>query len=172
MRILGSCSYPTSRDRSGSSCQNPLFPLASRTSFLTGISLLPILTGKVISVLTAQPIDLRSRALLVTMDEPPSPVCHMSARATARCLSGCVALVARRFGIPVMQASCSELARQWELNMSLLPTDETGYCHEAIQFLAAAAIGLRTLAGRDNLLAALSFWATERDVAVWSQIAE
>jgi hypothetical protein len=117
--------------------------------------------------------DLRQLAAAVTRDIAlPTPA--MSAAMAARCLSGVVNLLAQRFGVPEMQRACGELAGfapAWTSKLGQLPDDPSGFVREAVQVLAVVARGVLPLAGAANLRAALAFWASETDVAIWSQVA-
>lgn len=111
--------------------------------------------------------DLREQAAAV-MGTPTGTV---SARQAAAVLSGICGLIARRWSVDEMQRTCAELARLQPLNFGRLPTTATGVVTEPMALLATVARSLRPLAGEHNLRAALSFWATEDNPAVWDQIA-
>lgn len=114
--------------------------------------------------------DLRNRAQMVAAPSSQS----LSARTAARCLSGVVSVMTRRWSVDLMQRTCAELVRHdeaWATQLGRLP-HENGLVSEAMQLLAAIARGILPLAGEDNLRAALSFWATETDPRVWLSIAE
>jgi len=114
--------------------------------------------------------DLRSRASNVT--STPASAEKLSARTCARCLMGVVSLVSRRWTTDVMQRTCAELARAdevWDTSFGRLPM-VNGMVAEQIQLIAVVARSLLPLAGTDNVRAALSFWATEDDVGVWTSV--
>lgn len=116
--------------------------------------------------------DLRTLAASVLHADVASP--QMSARTAARCLSGIVNLVAQRWGVPVMQKACADLVRYepaWSSSFGQLPNEGTGYVPEPVQLVAVVARGILTLAGADRMRAALSFWASENDPAVWTSVA-
>lgn len=115
--------------------------------------------------------DLRDRAQSVTTE--PTDQVSMSARTAAACLSGIVGLIARRWTIDVMQRTCAELARHqiaWESSLGRLPV-VNGIVSEPMQLVAVVARSILPLAGVANLRAALSFWASEDDPAVWNTVA-
>lgn len=116
--------------------------------------------------------DLRHRAQSVTANDGGKAV--ISARAAAACLSGIVSLVSRRFSVDVMQLTCAELVRcapVWETSFGQIPTGHDGVIAEPVQLVSVVARSLLPLAGTDNVRAALAFWASEDDPAVWQSIA-
>lgn len=113
--------------------------------------------------------DLRTRAAAVTASNDAGET--VSARQAAAILSGICGLVTRRWGLDVMQRACADLARLEPMDFSLLPTGHNGAVLEQLSLIASVARSIRPLAGEGNLRAALSFWATEEDPAVWNQIA-
>lgn len=116
--------------------------------------------------------DLRSRAVAVLR---PDVAGQMSARTAARCLSGVVNLIAQRWGVLPMHRACADLARHdaaWRTSFAQLPTDAGGHVAEPVQLLAVVARGILSLAGAENMRAALSFWASERDPAIWASVAD
>jgi hypothetical protein len=103
----------------------------------------------------------------------PSMPTQMTARTAAQCLSGVIALVCRRFSVDDMQRACADLvrwSRGWETSLGELPRDYRGRVPEQIELIAVVARGLYSLAGVENLQAALSFWATETDPVVWMSL--
>jgi hypothetical protein len=115
--------------------------------------------------------DLRARAQAVMTSSSETAT---SARAAAQVLSGIVGLVVRRFGIDVMQRTCADLVRHdaaWRTKLGSLPAGMDGRISEATQLIAVVGRGLFPLAGADNVRAAMSFWASEDDPAVWNQVA-
>jgi hypothetical protein len=114
--------------------------------------------------------DLRERAVAVMR---PDASAAMSARTTARCLSGVVGLVARRWGTMAMHQACAALVRHddaWRSSFGKLPADGTGAVSEAVEMIAVVARGILPIAGTDHMRAALSFWATETDPAIWTSV--
>lgn len=100
---------------------------------------------------------------------------RMSARTCARCLSGIVSLVSRRWSVDLMQATCAELVRHddaWGTTMVSLPVGERGESTEATQLIAVVARALIPVAGAANVRAALSFWATEDSPTAWTAIVQ
>lgn len=115
--------------------------------------------------------DLRSRAEAV-MTSPTTVGESMTARTAARVLHGIMSLVARRWSVDEMQRTCAVLVRHndaWTTRFGLLPHDG-GAVSEPTQLIAVVCRGLVPLAGSDNLRSALSFWATESDPGVWSEL--
>ena len=118
--------------------------------------------------------DLRSRASLVMTAPDHTGVGKLSARTAAAVLAGIVGLVSRKWSTDVMQETCAELVRHdaaWITSFGSLPPGVDGSVTEATQLVAVVARGLLPLAGAENLRAALAFWASENDPAVWNQIA-
>ena len=116
--------------------------------------------------------DLRGRAADVLLSDPSANT-QMSARTAAACLSGIVGLVARRWTIDVMQRTCADLARSemsWASSLGRLP-HVNGRVSEPTQLVAVVARSILPLAGVDHLRAALAFWASEDDPAVWNAVA-
>ena len=99
--------------------------------------------------------------------------CGMSARTAAACLSGIIALVSRRFGVDVMQHTCAELVRcaqAWP-ELGYVPSNYDGRVSEPVQLIAVVARSLLPIAGAENVRAALAFWASEDDPAIWQAVA-
>ena len=115
--------------------------------------------------------DLRGQAQAVLVASSSSG--PMSARAAASCLSGIVGLVSRRWSVDVMQRVCADLARHvvHDGRFGALPAGHDGVVSEPIQLIAVVSRSLLPLAGADNLRAALAFWASEDDPAIWNQVA-
>jgi hypothetical protein len=114
--------------------------------------------------------DLTARAALVTESAVDS---SMSAKTCARVLSGVCSLIARRWTVDDMQRTCAELVRHdlaWTTSFGSLP-HKNGIVHERTQLVVAVARALLPLASPDRVRAALSFWATETDPAVWQDVA-
>ena len=114
--------------------------------------------------------DLRARAQDVLTETTPQAI---HARGVAQCMSGVIGLGARRYSLEAMQRACAELARHdraWETTLGDLPRDVTGRVPEPVQMVAATIRGFYPLAGSEPLRAALAFWASERDPAVWMSI--
>lgn len=113
--------------------------------------------------------DLRERALSVM--RPDVVASTMSARTAARCLSGVVGLAARRYSVSAMQRACGDLARfdaAW--SHSQLPAGPDGRVSELVEMIAVVARGILPLCGVDAMRAALAFWASESDPAVWTSV--
>lgn len=117
--------------------------------------------------------DLKNRAAAVLA--APDDSARMSARTAAAVLAGICGLISRRWTQDHMQRTCAELVRfddAWISSFRILPVDpKSRLVTEATQLLSAVARALIPLAGVDNLRAALSFWASEDDPAVWTTIA-
>jgi hypothetical protein len=113
--------------------------------------------------------DLRKKAVEVTA--PSAASSSVSARQAAAILSGICALIARRWTVDEMQRTCAALARQEPFAFGRLPAEPNGLVSEPMALLASVARAVLPLAGATNLRAALSFWATEEDPAVWNQVA-
>lgn len=116
--------------------------------------------------------DLRARAAAVmTMGMGGYT---LSARSAAAVLAGIVGHISRKWSADLMQETCAEIVRHemaWKTSFGNLPVDVSGGVTEATQLLSVVARGLLPLSGADNLRAALAFWASETDPAVWNQIA-
>lgn len=114
----------------------------------------------------------RMRARAVTAwDAVPVPLTAFQA---ARSMLGIIGIMTEAFGADGMRAACAELARcdaAWATQFRELPRDSNAQTLEPSRFLARAARGLLLTAGAANLRAAISFWATERDPAVFQQVA-
>jgi hypothetical protein len=98
---------------------------------------------------------------------------RMSARTAAQALFGAVGLASARHGVDAMQKACADLVRSeaaWATKFGTLPRDHTGRVSEELSLIACMARGLLPLAGADRLRAALAFWATEDDPAMWRQM--
>jgi len=109
-------------------------------------------------MLTAEQLhDLHRRADAVTLPSA-GPFC---ARTAARLLSGTHFLTSA-WGPPAMQAACARLA-QGEITQ----TDEL-----PISILSAAVRGLLLVFSVEHVRAALAFWASENDPAVWRAVTE
>lgn len=116
--------------------------------------------------------DIRRRAQAVT--GTPHVAASMSALQAARCLLGIVNIMAEIYGTNRMQAACFTLAKfdaSWFTRFRVLPSDNNGQTLEPERFLAHASRGILLTAGADNLRSAMSFWAVERDAAVFQQVA-
>ena len=105
---------------------------------------------------------LKSRSRPVTDNTDPGHG-NLSARGAAAALRGAVRLAAARHGAEVMQRACAKLAllEAWPDSIA---------ADGAIAVILAAAEGLALVAGRENTRAALAFWASETDVAVWCAV--
>ncbi len=118
--------------------------------------------------------DLRARAAPVTQScqlRHPPGLPKLSARGAASALSGVIHLVTSQQGLSAMQAACAKLAR-WDWgawsdgNLGATPPGDGG-----LRILAAVAAGVALVAGVENTVAALAFWACETDPAVWRHVA-
>lgn len=117
--------------------------------------------------------DLRDRARAV-MAAPAADTGSMSSRTAAACLVGIVGLVSRRWSVDVMQRACADLVRHqmsWATSFGVLPALHDGMIAEPTQLIAVVARSLLPIAGAENLRAALAFWASEDDPAVWQTLA-
>ncbi len=112
------------------------------------------------------------RALALDVDDR-SPAERLSARTAAQALFGAIGLASARHGVAAMQTACADLVgcdAAWASKFGNLPRDHTGHVSEAMSLIACMARGLLPLAGADRLRAALAFWATENDPAVWRRM--
>lgn len=115
--------------------------------------------------------DLLDRARAVT--DATGPAVRMSPREVARCLSGVVSLVARRWSVDTMQRACAEIVRceaAWRTNFRVLPMTAEGRVPPELEMIAVIARGILPLAGAESMRAALSFWAVETDAATWQSV--
>jgi hypothetical protein len=125
------------------------------------------LSIKEIAMLTSHDLNhLRTLAAPVSLPGPSAAT--LGPKGAARALSGVVRLVVIHAGQDVMQRACAKLARSrvgW--------SDMTGdiRLNGALAILSAAADGIAQVAGYDNVMAALAFWACETDPAVWRDVA-
>lgn len=113
--------------------------------------------------------DLRCRAADVTSGADS----RMSARTVARCLYGVISHVERMSSKDTMQRACAELVRcdaAWATRFRMLPRGLVGDVEQAVQLIVVVARGMLEVAGVDAMRAALSFWATEEDPAVWQDV--
>jgi hypothetical protein len=97
---------------------------------------------------------------------------QLSAAEAAHCLTGVMSWIQRRTSVNRMQEIAAELARfdaAWSSSFGALPSSN-GWIDEHMALLATVCRGLIEMAGAVNLRAALSFWATESDPAVWRQL--
>lgn len=114
--------------------------------------------------------DLRVLAATATMTDGVRSSPQLSARATVVCLFGVIHMVSTMFGVDAMQRACADLVRcpvAWSSMLARLPHG----AGSAATVIAHMARGVVTLSGTANMRAALSFWATEDDPAVWQRIA-
>jgi len=118
--------------------------------------------------------DLRTRAVPVYAPASQAAPCVLSERQVARCLAGAVHLGIIRWGLVEVQLACAELVRHeraWRTSLGDLPAEPNGCVRESVQVLAILSRSLLALAGADAVRAALAFWASERDPAVWMSVA-
>lgn len=123
------------------------------------------------SLTAAEVTDLRVRAEIVTA-EASIRRGLISSREAAACMAGILSWIARRSGVAAMQAAATAIAQHeaaWTSQLARLP-HEGGVVDEDVEMLAVVCRGVIDLAGPDNLRAALSFWATETDPAVWGRL--
>jgi hypothetical protein len=117
--------------------------------------------------------DLRVMAQAVTHPSRRRPW-HLR-KSAAIAVLGAVRLVSERYGLEVMRRACAELVRHsdaWTSSLGSLPCGADGRVVEPVWMVASMARGVLALAGAENTRAALSFWATEEDVACWRQVLE
>lgn len=118
------------------------------------------------STTTEQPLPthelarLRVLARTVAVSQPG----QLTARGAASALRGAVRLVANAHGTPQMRRACASLALAGAWDVAAMRD------HDQI-ILASMAEGVATVAGRDNTVAALAFWASETDPNVWMDVA-
>lgn len=120
--------------------------------------------------------DERDDLLALASDVTSSTLSTFSltARDAARALVGVVGWATRSVGIDGMQERMALLVRHkdaWSSGLRDLPTGYDGRVDEHIVMIAVFASGLMPLMGVGNLRAAMAFWATERDAAIWQQVA-
>ena len=112
------------------------------------------------------------RALALAVNEHGSDI-PMSAGSAARCLFGAVRLVAARYGKEAMQLACVDLVRcdaAWLTRFGTLPRGMDGRVPEPIALIAGMARGVLAQAGSEATRAALAFWGSEDDPAVWQSL--
>ncbi len=112
------------------------------------------------------------RALALAVNEHGTDV-PMSAGAAARCLFGVMRLVAARYGMEAMQSACVDLVRcdaTWRTKFGVLPRGVDGRVPEPIALIASLARGVLAQAGVDATRAAIAFWGSEDDPAVWQRV--
>ena len=115
------------------------------------------------------------RELALPVLRPNAGASGLSARQAALCLSGVTGLLATKTSLGTMQQACRDLVAfepAWSSNFGILPTSYDGRVVQGVELLAIAARGILTLAGVENTRAALAFWASERDPAIWASLAE
>lgn len=125
--------------------------------------------------------DDRDDLLALAADVMTSPIATahppVSAREAARALVGVVGWVVRRYGVLAMQRAMADLARHdlaWKTAFRSLPTNgtgRTGRIDEELALIASVASGLLPLLGAAPMRAAVAFWATEQDPAIWQSVA-
>jgi hypothetical protein len=114
--------------------------------------------------------DLRNQAAAVLV--APVSDGRVSARQAAAILSGICSLVSRRWTVDTMQRACAALARMKPFTFAVLPADVNGVPSDPVQLVAVVARSILPMAGEANLRAALAFWASEEDPAVWQIVTE
>lgn len=115
--------------------------------------------------------DLLARAADVAAAPAARRDC-MSASEAACALAGIVAHISTTRGHAELQRAAAQLARSehaWATALRDAPTRQ-GLADESSALLMVVCRGLVEMAGVDHLRAALSWWATESDPAVWRQI--
>jgi len=124
--------------------------------------------------------DERDDLLALGSDVMASPASSslavLTARDAARALVGVAGWVSRRVGVDGMQERMGMLVRHagaWTAEGCLhdIPVQYDGRVDEHLALIAVVASGLWTLFGPSKLRSAMAFWATERDSAVWQQLA-
>lgn len=129
----------------------------------------------------ASAADTRSEVLALASDVMacvPTPArATLTARMAARILTGVAAVLsrARRGGQESMRAAFYALAAHapaWssESPLHALPTVD-GYADPDVVLIAAVASGMVPDFGLHNVRAAVAFWATETDPAIWQHVA-
>jgi hypothetical protein len=116
----------------------------------------------------------QSLGTLASMVDSRSPDQPLSARTAARLLFGAIGLVAARHGVGVMQSTCAELVAcdaAWATRFGTLPRGADGRVAEPMVLISGMARGILPMAGAERLQAALAFWASEQDPAVWQAMA-
>lgn len=104
-----------------------------------------------------------------------SPLAIRTARDATRALVGVAGWVSRKTSLPVMRRAMGTLALYapaWDPISPLraLPV-VNGYCDEHVVLIASVASTLVPFFGASSIRAAMAFWATEDDAAVWQAIA-
>jgi hypothetical protein len=115
--------------------------------------------------------DLLALASDVTAS-PASPWSSTTARDVARTLVGVAAWVSSKVGVDGMQERMALLVRHepaWQSGLGNLPTQSDGTVDELVALIAVIATSF--LFEPKKLRSAMAFWATERDVSVWQQVA-
>ncbi len=115
--------------------------------------------------------DLLARATDV-MAAPSVRRGRISASEAAHALAGIASYIQRTSSLEAMQAACAALARHddaWATSLRTLPSSN-GTVDQAVLLLAVVCRGLMEIAGTENVRAALAFWATETDPAVWQRL--
>lgn len=116
--------------------------------------------------------DLLARAVDVTTS-PAVRRGQLSAAEAAHSLVGVMCWIQRKSSFENMQTVAAQLVRYeaaWSSSFGSLPHDGAGVVDEYVGLLAVFCRGILELAGAMNLRAALSFWATESDPAVWRKL--
>lgn len=112
----------------------------------------------------------RLRALAKDVFACPAGTRGMTAREAARALMGAVRMVSVYHGPQAMQDACAALAcndEAWATDL-----EKAAYSPgTAVWPILNMARGIIVGAGRVSTRAAVSFWAVERDPAVWRNIA-
>lgn len=127
----------------------------------------------VIAMVSAKHIDRPGILALGRTVHDRSPDQALTARSAARLLFGAVGLAATRYGVEAMQQACADLVccdAAWETRFGTLPRASDGTVAEPLALIASMARGILPMAGTAHLRAALAFWASERDPAVWQQM--
>lgn len=110
----------------------------------------------------AEANDLAAMAHDVHVAQAPRSA-FLTPAEVAKAMIGPVHYVTIQFGQERLQRACAELARAKDWDSSLSSSAE-------VTMLSVSASGLRDLAGMDSLRAALAFWATCSDPAVWQRV--
>lgn len=121
--------------------------------------------------------DLLALSADVMSSAPATTKPVMTAREAARAIVGITGWVSRRSGQNAMQKAMADIARHvdaWRPASPFhsLPTRYDGRVDENVVLISCVISSLVPLFGLGPLRAAVAFWATENDPAIWQSIAE
>lgn len=114
-------------------------------------------------MMTTDEIERLRAAASAVVTDGLEPRVQISARQAARCLAGVVRLAALEHGVDAMRRACAELAAD-------VAATGVGSVGAAMNSIRLVARGIAPISGPRGLRAALAFWASETDPAVWRQV--